>query len=616
MDEGLKVCINTWERQQPGYIFISQRNPWKDFNYKFPEDKKLIVKKFKELSEANNDIYWTPLTFSKNKRKEQYANNSNILYADLDFVKPDSCNIEPTVAWKSSNERYQSLWYLDEIMDVNELKTLNKSLTYAIGADKGGWDLTQVLRIPGTKNYKYEPVQEGRVLFNKNTIYNKFRFANLDKIDTASGPTGFIELLTRYKNQIGSKLSRMLQYPPDKITVGNRSDMLWKLESELVQKSIPMEDIVNLIQGSAWNKYKGRNDEHKRLLTEIQKVYDGKLHIQTDEPISEKLNKLPFISYNKLMASLDSHPGWLIEELWLRNSHGIVAGEPKTFKSTIALDMAISIASGVKLWDKYNILESGPVIIIQNENSEWIMKDRTEKMINSKNLIGSTVINGHKLIIKFPKELPIHFLNNFGYNFNDFNHREELEKEIQKIKPILVMFDPLYLMFDGDVNSAQELNPLLQWMLELKNKYKTSIMLIHHWNKNGSSSRGGQRMLGSTTLHGWTESALYLQEVDGNVVIEREFRAAGLKNKLELQIEMGDIGDPSYKVEFAEIENKSNDKMTAITDLLSLNPGGLSITQLSHELQISRDTIRKIVMTQKDIFENISTGNKSLVRLK
>lgn len=64
-------------------------------------------------------------------------------------------------------------------------------------------------------------------------------------------------------------------------------------------------------------------------------------------------------------------------------------------------------------------------------------------------------------------------------------------------------------------------------------------------------------MLGSTTLHGWIESAWYLQAMpnDGEaaeVVLEREFRGAGLHQKLDLRIEMGDMGDPHYAVSIAD----------------------------------------------------------------
>ena len=81
-------------------------------------------------------------------------------------------------------------------------------------------------------------------------------------------------------------------------------------------------------------------------------------------------------------------------------------------------------------------------------------------------------------------------------------------------------------------------------------------------------------MLGSATLHGWTESAWYIEtrnapEEDvpedeqpadfdalkptgkAEVVIEREFRGAGMHPKVDLTIEMGGHGDKTYSINVA-----------------------------------------------------------------
>jgi hypothetical protein len=202
----------------------------------------------------------------------------------------------------------------------------------------------------------------------------------------------------------------------------------------------------------------------------------------------------------------------------------------------------------------------------------------------------------------FPQELPIGFLNNAGYNFEDPLHRSSLEATLNEIKPVLVIFDPLYLMFDGEINSAKELNPVLGWLLEIKNNYNVAVMVIHHWNKNGVSSRGGQRMLGSTTLHGWTESAIYMQSQGGEdesvakVILEREFRGTGLFPKLDMEIRMGQPGTPFYEV---RVEKAKAGNPVDLLDLLSMYPGGMSARNAAEELGVARRTIAKLVEDSK-----------------
>src|SRR5690606_39571048 len=81
-------------------------------------------------------------------------------------------------------------------------------------------------------------------------------------------------------------------------------------------------------------------------------------------------------NFNELMSDLSQYPGWLIEGFWTRRSHGIIAGEPKTFKSTIALDMAVSVASGTKFLGKFKRSERGPVLMVQNEIGRASCRER------------------------------------------------------------------------------------------------------------------------------------------------------------------------------------------------------------------------------------------------
>ena len=99
------------------------------------------------------DIYFSVLSFSGARRKEN-ALPGNWLWADLDETSPLDIELElrPTIAWQSSPGRYQALWQLSQEMSAKVLEQTNQLLTYKVGADKGGWSVTKVLRIPGTKN--------------------------------------------------------------------------------------------------------------------------------------------------------------------------------------------------------------------------------------------------------------------------------------------------------------------------------------------------------------------------------------------------------------------------------------------------------------------------------
>ena len=104
------------------------------------------------------DCYYAPAVFKGPKRTKESFSHSNVLWADFDSGNglPDF-ETAPSLVVQSSPGKYHVYWNLhNEIKDYSTLESLNKGIAYAFGADKGGWDCVQLLRVPGTMNYKTE----------------------------------------------------------------------------------------------------------------------------------------------------------------------------------------------------------------------------------------------------------------------------------------------------------------------------------------------------------------------------------------------------------------------------------------------------------------------------
>lgn len=546
---------------EPGdYVFLSIKSPrWKDYYFKYDSTLKGRVRDWlRQHNPKEIDIYFCPLPFSQPERLAKYVKPVNILWSDVDDGDPTK--LRPTVLWESSPGRHHALWFINERMHAEDAAHLNRSLTYHLGADKGGWDLSQVLRVPGTFNHKYKSLPEVKLLhwdkkeLNAKVIAKKVRHTTPEvSTKVHEGDAG--EILKNYR--LPSKVLTLLHGEAED---GRRSDILWYLENKLSEAGMSPEEIIAVIKETEWNKYKGRHDEDHRLRTELNKVIEKQIETKPKRRNLTPKEGLRMESFSEVMSNLQSTPGWTVKNFWMKRSHGIVAGEPKSFKSTLVMDMALSIASGEPFLGKHPVHEPGPVLYIQNENAHWIMKDRFEKMLVNKGLVGKIHRSQDKLRVEFPPEIPFYMINQQSFMLSNPEHQEYLEETIKSMKPQLVVLDPLYLMFDGDVASAGDLFPVLQWLLYLKNEYNCGICVIHHYNKNGESKRGGQRMLGSTTLHGWIESAWYLSSIpseegeDAEVTMEREFRGAGLHQKIDLRIQMGGMGVPEYNVEVMDHE--------------------------------------------------------------
>lgn len=673
----LDFLFKVWKSHaKPGdYVFMASKQlstgKWRDHPILWDTDQ--VSNKIADIMFNHPPkeycLYFCPLTFSGKLRQRDTVKNTKFLWQDLDYANPKFIDeaLKPSISWESSPGRFQGLWELDKVYEGMEVETLNRDLAYHLGADKGGWDLTQVLRIPGTHNNKYKEKPEVKlVTFNRKIIRKPTDMSAMIKKQTPvydDNTAGMKDLssdslIKKHHKKIPRKALTMLL--AKHATVGKRSDIIWYLQNELNNAGLNPHEIYSLIKNSVWNKYAGRHDEEERLTSEIKKVIEGSFEkgdkvqpkdnkrrldnrnsirnkrntrthsdvlspeikeVEEDEDEEESKFGLRLESYHDLMGNISTQPGWLVEGFWARRSHGIVAGEPKSFKSTFVMDLAMSVASGKPFLGQFPIMESGPVIYIQNENADWIMKDKIEKLIFNRDLSGQVKSMTERILkITFPPDVPIHFINQQGFLMNDPLHQQVVEKLCEEIKPVLIVFDPLYLMFDGDVNSAKELNPALTWLLHIKNEYKTGVMVIHHYNKGGTSSRGGQRMLGSTTLHGWIESAWYLahpESKDGTVsdgevakvsgepvsmILDREFRGAGHFPKIELALTMGETGDTLYKIEIQKHVGRGHpsevDEVAIemdIVNLLEMKRRPITQRQLSDDTGVSRRVIKKIL---------------------
>jgi hypothetical protein len=141
--------MTIWGPQRGPYFCLSTRhgNNWRE--HFFTHDD------FDELDDFikehwRDDVYFCPHALSRKRRKGDHYVATKLLWADLDKVDPRSLRERPTIAWRTSPGRYAAIWALD----APPTKALRRGFNRAIGADDGGWIVTKVLRVPGTRNRK------------------------------------------------------------------------------------------------------------------------------------------------------------------------------------------------------------------------------------------------------------------------------------------------------------------------------------------------------------------------------------------------------------------------------------------------------------------------------
>lgn len=593
---------------------------WVPLYTKWPNDA-AVTRRIDSSLRDREDLYYSVARFAQRGRKIENVLPTGWLWADLDEVHPTAgakLGFLPTVAVESSPGRYQALWRLTRPLVPRVLEKLNRALSYALDADRGGWDLTQVLRLPGTRNFKYPEAPVVRVMWIKSELtYDPGKVWEAVREYAAPAMVGAGALgKNGGTKSIGGKARALLGTGPENVVEGERSARLWELECLLAEAGLGEEEIFGLVRVTPWNKWRGMGEGgRRRLRGDIRKAIGHvarqralKQREPEPEPGKERSEgadgALPWVGYSTFMAMTMEEPKWLIEHIWTADSHGFIAGEPKTNKTTIALALALSVASGQPFLGRYEVGVTGPVLMVQEENAPWMMQDRLRKLAAFYGLIssqkahirqaGAGALGSVSVDLDFPTDVPLRLLNNYGFDLGIEEHREMLEAEVRELRPKLVVLDPMYLIIPADGNSADALRPFLQWIIQLRYRYETAVAVVHHLRKeslNGGVVRVGQRILGSTILHGFSDSAIYTSAMDEDregwvkCRLETEFRSMAPQKPIEVGLSLGNPGGLMMNCDLAERTVED-----VIRGMVRDEPG-ITVRQLAAALRVDRRTV-------------------------
>jgi hypothetical protein len=92
---------------------------------------------------------------------------------------------------------------------------------------------------------------------------------------------------------------------------------------------------------------------------------------------SEQLEREPYVTTPAAqLEEPDPTRLWMIEHLWQRSGTGIIGGPPKSGKTWLALDIAMSVASATSALDTFKVHRAGNVIYVCAEGGEAYVKQR------------------------------------------------------------------------------------------------------------------------------------------------------------------------------------------------------------------------------------------------
>jgi hypothetical protein len=222
------------------------------------------------------------------------------------------------------------------------------------------------------------------------------------------------------------------------------------------------------------------------------------------------------------LAPAPREPHWLVEGLWADQAVGIVGGEPKCGKTFLALDLALAVASGAPALRHFPVPKPGPVLLFCAEDPPDTVRRRLDGIAAA----AGVALTG----------LELHLITAAYLRLDSPTHRQALRESVEALRPRLLVLDPFVRLHRIDENAAQQVAPLLAYLRHLQRLFHTAVLLVHHARKGGASLRAGQALRGSSELHAWGDSNLYLRRRHERIVLHVEHRAAAAPADVPLEL--------------------------------------------------------------------------------
>lgn len=350
-------------------------------------------------------------------------------------------------------------------------------------------------------------------------------------------------------------------------------------------------------------KQKGITEEHiKRYIEEntTKTIEENDADIPNGDELEEKeqnLSKntqknnksgeLEVLTYSDL-KKFRANKNFIIENFLYPGSVTMLYAPPAQFKSLISTGMGFAISNGIEFMGMKT--KKSPVLYLDGENSQSIMKERAEQI--------------HKGFRLKRNKFPLYFLQggllmDSKKNINIL-YLAQIEEIIKKNKIKVLFFDTLHRFCLYDENSSDDLNKLYTQVFKpLADELKIAVVFLHHSTKSG----------------GYRGSGDFLGMVDVSYRVERKAKTGEFKIINE-KCRSGEVPEIVGEIIFGEDYirfnklNECHDKTESLNKLVG-------VTQKIEELfdessKLSRKDIISFLEMQKFDFGSTKSIDRAL----
>jgi RecA-family ATPase len=191
---------------------------------------------------------------------------------------------------------------------------------------------------------------------------------------------------------------------------------------------------------------------------------------------------------------------WLVENVLIRGQPGVIGGPPKSLKTSIAIDLAISLGTASPFLGTFNVPHIRNVAVFSGESGDSTILDIASRVCRQKNV----KLDRH-CRVQWQFDLP---------RLADYSDLQSLGATLKAEKIRVVIVDPLYLCLTGGSKSISATNlydvgPVLRQFAMMCQGVGATAILVHHTTKTSGkqSDKAQPPELGDLAFAGITEFA-------------------------------------------------------------------------------------------------------------
>lgn len=515
-----------WQTENGKVYFACSKNHagFRQYFVDWPLERQKVVNAIPLLVSQGYDVWFCPSVYNADALKPEraYVQSVNAHWVDLDGNAPENWEAkakevgvpEPSLILETSVPGHQhAYWFIDRVGadGLDQAETTTRNLTAAFQSDKGGWDLTQLLRIPGTKNYgwhtadgEHKPWYKGepqtvKVLKDEPVVVSPTEFTGLTKAEQVIvsrikiehvPPIAEVLALGKWDQEMFNWFN-MTKQQASEATQYRRSGSLQALAHFATKAGFTDEQIYSILDDAdrRWEKYiqRHKSGRHKVFLDTIARARDEHGYLTGDAitlaGLMESANLIhdPKVIFNfEEFLEADFKVEWLLDGLIPLAGFGMIVGQPGIGKTRLGLQMGMELAIGrSQIFHRYNTTGPKRVLFMSLEMAANPLSEFVGKFAPAYKE-SMPALKRNFYIAPFGE--PVYLDTPQG--------QQLLTNIVAQYKPDVLLIDSLQTSVSKAMTDELAMKALSTFILKLKNDTNMAVIFVHHERKKSSDRTG------------------------------------------------------------------------------------------------------------------------------